>query len=196
MDGDDDDRCLNRATLHDLFSMTGTDPDDTNPAIRRGSMVCDGPDVVVEIDVPGWVPMRKTVPCPTGTQCVVQPNGTGICIIPPGNYVPQAWVDRRPPLPPFSFFARDYRAPAPNPLLNPSVTTALPATDSVSGDREVALCKSILRSGHVSWGGGTSWTELNINLLCNGTKNGTDTIHCFESNVKQMGWSKAIEKCK
>ena len=44
-DGEDDIRCFNReanGTIH-----RGTDYDDTNPAIRLGSMICDGADAVV-----------------------------------------------------------------------------------------------------------------------------------------------------
>ena len=69
----------------------------------------------------------------------------------------------------------------------------------VSGDgkaTEVAECRSILESGKIFWGAGTTWSAENIDKLCNGTNNARETIACFESNVEQLGWTKAIDKCR
>ena len=61
---------------------------------------------------------------------------------------------------------------------------------------EVAECKRILKSGTVSWGGGTAWESGNIDLLCSGTKNARETIACFQSKVASLGWAEAISQCK
>jgi len=89
-DNEDDIRCCNRETNGTLHC--GTDYDDNNSAVRSGSMICDGPDAVV-------VSGSSSVKCPDGTKCLVQPNGTGICTVPPANYVaPERFT--RPPAPP------------------------------------------------------------------------------------------------
>jgi hypothetical protein len=208
-DGEDDIRCVNReanGTLH-----RGTDYDDNNAAVRVGSMICDGPDKVV---VSGF----SSIKCPDGTNCVAQPNGTGICIVPPANYqVPERFIPPPPPeqreaLPGLSTLLSSADNTAPTrpavPVLtgkeraadNP-VTVAQPVatkgTDSPNDNQgEVAACKSILQSGKISWGGGTNWAAENIDKLCNGTRNAQSTIACFEKNVEALGWSAAIDKCR
>lgn len=173
-DGEDDFRCFNRernGVIH-----RGADYDDNSPAIRMGSMICDGADAVV---VSGS--FLPSVPCPTGTKCVVQPNRTGICIGQPANYQPPPRFEW-PLLPDNSV------------TVSPLAVTAV--IDSVRGDAaEVAECRSTLQSGKVSWGGGTNWAPKNIDMLCNGTRNARTTIACFQSNVK-AGWAAAIDKCK
>ncbi len=210
-DSEDDIRCFNRSadgTIHH-----GTDYDDTNYAVHRGAMICDGPDAVVIINVPpsvapgsrNWRP--EVLPCPTGTKCVVQPNRTGICIVPPTDYVtPGRFVV--PPLQPLPLLRTllAQRNPAlfrsrvnvPSLSRQPSKpgekpTTTIPAGGSAE---EVAVCKRILQSGKVSWGGGTTWSSTNIDKLCSGTKNAKDTIACFQANVGALGWSAAIDRCK
>ena len=178
-DGEVDYRCFNRD--RDNIVNRGSDYDDNNPAIRKGSMICDGPDRVV---ISGS--FRPPVSCPTATKCVTQPNGTGVCMIEPPGYV-------TPKL--FAMFALpgpvESSLPAAVPLKDSAVKQ--PASDAQS---QVEWCKSILRSGKVSWGGGTTWNPVNIDALCNGTKNAKETIDCFQSSVEALGWDKAIEKCK
>ena len=174
-DGEDDFRCFNRAGRAGF--NRGTDYDDSNPAIRAGSMICDGPDAVV---VSGS--FLASVPCPTGTNCVVQPNRTGICIVPPTNYAPPPRFEW-PLLPDSSV------------TIAPGVSTA--GTDPAGGSAaEVAECKSTLQAGSVPSGTGKQWTSGNIDKLCNGTKNARRTIACFQSNVEALGLAAAIDKCK
>ena len=72
-----------------------------------------------------------------------------------------------------------------------------PDADSPNkSESEVELCKTILQSGRISWGGGTAWAPVNIDRLCSGTKDAKKTIECFQSNVEAAGWDKAIEMCK
>lgn len=208
-DSEDDIRCFNRDEDGTVYH--GTDYDDNNPAVRRGSMICDGPDAVV-------VSGAESLPCPIGTKCVVQPNRTGICMVPPTDYVAPGRfeVPRTPaPLPTLRTLLSQrgltqIRSGPTVPMLpgrpadsreKPSVAKPVRptarTTDSASGSaREIAACKSTLQSGKVSWGGGTKWSSVNIDKLCDGTKNAKDTISCFESNVKALGWSGAIDRCK
>jgi putative metal-binding protein len=207
-DGEDDFRCFNRAA-NGTFNR-GTDYDDNNPAIRLGSMICDGPDAVV-------VSGSSSVPCPTGTKCVVQPNKTGICIVPPAGYVPSGRFVPPPPPPeraglPALTALRSFENTAPirpggtgltsaKQASTSSVAVAAPVvraeTDSAGGSAaEVAECKSTLQAGKVSWGGGTAWAPANIDKLCNGTTNAKKTIACFETNVAALGWAAAIDKCR
>jgi len=200
-DGEDDNRCCNHeanGTFH-----CGTDYDDNNPAIRLGSMICDGADAVVV-----FLPGPSFRPCPTGTNCVVQPNSTGICMVPPAGYVPPGRFVPPPPPPGlpslstllFSFAnmagltSAEQRADS-SLFVAPRVGSA--ATDSAGGlAAEVAVCRSTLQSGKVSWGGGTTWSSSNIDKLCNGTRNAKNTIACFQSNVEKLGWAAAIDTCK
>jgi hypothetical protein len=208
-DGEDDIRCCNRDANGALHC--GTDYDDDNPAIRVGSMICDGGDaVVVFFSSPSFLS------CPQGTRCVVQPNKTGICIVPPAGYVPPGRFvpppppPERPGLPALTALlsfenmapVRGGTEPTPGKQRSESSVTVAPSVVSAAKDSaggiaaEVAECKSILQSGKVSWGGGTSWAPGNIDNLCNGTKNARNTIACFQSNVEAMGWAAAIDKCK
>ena len=202
-DGDIDSRCCNRQA--NGAWLCGADYDDKNPAIRLGSMVCDGADaVVVLFSVP------VSIACPPETKCVVQPNQTGICMVPPASYTPPGrFVPLSSPanLPALGTLLSPEtvnptgagQASAKQPVDNSvAVARVIPAeTVSASGSAaEVAQCKTILQSGKVSWGGGTSWAPENIDKLCNGTKNAKNTIACFQSNVEAMGWAAAIKKCK
>lgn len=213
-DGEDDIRCTNReanGTLH-----RGPDYDDTNPAVRVGSMICDGPDAVV-------VSGKSSVRCPDGTKCVVQPNLTGICTVPPANYAPpERFVIPPPPeqreaLPALRTLVSSGESsepvrptvpantakdrPSENPVIvAPVVVSKEPASkepDPVSGNAgEVEACKRTLQSGTISWGGGTSWAPANIERLCSGTKDAQGTITCFQKLVESLGWQAAIEKCR
>lgn len=202
-DTENDIRCCNReanGTLH-----CGSDYDDNNSAIRVGSMICDGADMVV-------VSGSSSVKCPDGTKCLAQPNGTGICIVPPANYVaPERFVRPPPPpeLPALGTPISMENLPRVLPGATESITAATPdrpllvgpqvigTTDSTSGSpAEVAECKRTLQSGTVSWGGGMNWASANIDKLCNGTANAKKTIACFQSNVEALGWAAAIDKCR
>ena len=215
-DGEDDFRCFNRTV--DGTLTRGTDLDDNSNAVRQGTMICDGPDAVVVIGAPPrrlsvkWEP--EVLPCPTGTKCVVQPNRTGICIVPPIPYVaPGRFVLPVPePLPSLRTLLSQRNAlkrPGPKvPNISaPSVLREQPAlakpspapstTISAGGSvEEVAACKRTLQSGKVSWGGGTKWSSANIDKLCKGTKDAKGTIACFQANVGALGWSAAIDRCK
>lgn len=217
-DGEDDFRCFNRGANGTL--TRGTDYDDNNPAIRLGSMICDGPDAVI-------LSGSTSAPCPTGTKCVVQPNKTGICIVEPSNYIvpsrfewpllPQNPLAIAPSgLPPTLDSARDQLSQRPavapsdvpprldsagqQPLQRPlavAPSDVPPTVDSARAQAEqVAECKSTLQSGKISWGGGSNWASDNIDNLCNGTKNAKKTIACFQSQVESLGWAAAIDKCK
>lgn len=210
-DGEEDFRCFNRTNTGGI--IRGTDYDDTNPAARQGSMICDGPDAVVVAD-PEAVSGAKSLPCPRGTKCVVQPNRSGICIVPPTDYVaPERFVvGRFEPIPSLRELlaqrrlgSNPPRTGAPNlserpsgPRDQPAATrpTPSPTNPSVGSTGEVAECKRILQSGKVSWGGGTKWSAANIDTLCKGTRDAKATISCFERNVKALGWSGAIDRCK
>jgi len=202
-DSEDDGRCSNReanGTLHG-----GTDYDDGNPAIRAGSMICDGPDAVVVFS-----PGPSSFACPPETKCVVQPNKTGICVVPPasyaapGRFVPPSTPAELPTL--GTLLSSENMSPtgagqaSAQQTVDSSAAVArvLPAeTVSAGGSAaEVAQCKTILQSGKVSWGGGTSWAPGNIDRLCDGTKNAKETIACFQSIVDAVGWAAAIDKCK
>lgn len=61
---------------------------------------------------------------------------------------------------------------------------------------EVAACQNTLRSGSISWGGGTTWASGNIDRLCNNTRNARSTISCFQSNLEALGWAAAIDRCR
>jgi hypothetical protein len=199
-DGEDDARCCNRDRNGGFHC--GTDPDDSNSAIRAGAMMCDGADTVVIFN-----PNPAYRSCPSGTRCVVQPNGTGVCIVPPANYVvpPRFVMPPRPELPALSSFGdvssmRLEGANAPERGLDESLfvpPVATPARQPATGvASEVARCRTTLQSGKVSWGEGTNWTPENIDRLCNNTKNARDTIACFQSNVEKLGWAAAIDRCK
>lgn len=211
-DGEDDFRCFNRKV--DGTIIRGTDYDDTNPAARQGSMICDGPDAVVVSDVVS-ASGAQSLPCARGTKCVVQPNRTGVCMVPPTDYVaPARFVAPRfQPLPLLRTLlaqrnaGRLPRANVPNLSRQPSVPREQPAvtrpsptpstTISASGSpEEVAECRRTLQSGKISWGGGTKWTAANIDKLCKGTKDAKATIACFQANVGALGWSAAIDRCK
>jgi hypothetical protein len=163
-------------------------------------MICDGGDaVVVFFSSPSFLS------CPQGTKCVVQPNKTGICIVPPAGYAPPGMFVPPPPPPErpalTSLLSFENMAPIrPGGAgltstkkestgavgVGPAVVSG--ATESAGGiGAEVAECKSILQSGKVSWGGGTSWAPGNIDKLCNGTKSAKDTIACFQSNRASDG---------
>ncbi len=219
-DGEDDNRCLNRQTLLSTFSQSGSDPDDNNPAIRSGSMVCDGADVIVHGlfltsaqakrisgESRGFAFGSKAVPCPTGTKCVVQPNGTGGCMVPPPSYLPAPLPTPRPPLPPFrgelwnptSASATSVRGgnDASASITNAETVVLAPIEGEFS--RAVALCKSSLQSGEVSWGDGMIWAPVHpvhVDKLCNGSTDAKRTIACFRFNVGILGWTAAVEKCK
>jgi hypothetical protein len=82
-----------------------------------------------------------------------------------------------------------------------TATVAPPAVTALAesvGDyaAEVAQCKNLLRSGTISWGGSTTWGAVNIDRLCNSTRNAANTISCFKSNVEALGWTAAIERCR
>ena len=219
-DSEDDIRCFNRVV--DGTIIRGTDYDDSSSAVRQGSMICDGPDAVVIIGgalssaapvFRNWQP--EILPCPTGTKCVVQPNRTGICMVPPTAYVtPGRFVVPVPqPLPSLRTLLSQrklLRRPGPNvpnlsgqpslPSEQPAVTKPRPTpTTTISGggsSEEVAACKRTLQSGKISWGGGTKWSSANIDKLCKGTKDAKATITCFQANVGALGWSAAIDRCK
>lgn len=184
-DGEDDMRCFNRQP--NGITHRGTDYDDSNPAIRLGSMVCDGPDAVI-------ISGMKSFACLAGTKCVVQPNKTGVCAFPPPNYIaPEAFS---PPLP----LERREQLPTLGALLK-SEQMLLFGPDFKSTQlnvhaAEVAQCKDILRTGKVPSGNLTSWQSADIDKLCNGTNSAKNTIACFESSVGSMGGAKAIETCK
>jgi hypothetical protein len=207
-DGFDDIRCYNRDRNGRVHA--GTDFDDLNPAIHRGSMVCDGPDGVI-----AFSPAPSPLACPTETKCVVQPNLTGICIVPPANYVPPPrWVPPATPgaLPPLETLISPANMgliqqgivptptapqPSPDPQTKIQQPVAPPPKSSAGGNAaEVAQCRSVLESGKIFWGASTTWAPENIDKLCNGTTNAKATIECFESNVEKVGWTKAIDKCK
>lgn len=175
-------------------------------------MICNGGDaVVVFFSGPSFLS------CPQGTKCVVQPNKTGICIVqpadyvPPGRFVPPPPPPERPGLPALtSLLSFENMAPvraggagltstkrASTGAVGVAPQVVSAATKSAGGiAAEVAECKSILQSGKVSWGGGTSWAPGNIDKLCNGTKSAKETLVCFQSNVEALGGAKAIDKCK
>ena len=204
-DGEVDIRCVNReanGTLH-----RGTDYDDRNVAVRVGSMICDGPDMVV-------ISGSASVKCPDGTQCVVQPNLTGICIVPPPNYVTPPWFIP-PPVPEALPSLRTLLASPDNagpirPEVSvppakeraPDTVIAAPKVEtketdsSGGGSAEVESCKRTLQSGQISWGGSTTWAPANIDRLCSGTKDAQGTIACFQKVVGSLGWEAAIDKCK
>ena len=69
-------------------------------------------------------------------------------------------------------------------------------TSTVDVAAEVEACKNTLRSGTISWGGGTHWEAANIDRLCNNTRNARNTISCFQSNVASVHWSTAIDTCR
>jgi hypothetical protein len=71
----------------------GTDWDDSNPAIRTGVQVCNGADQVFSFLV-GNVAIGT---CPAGTKCVPQPNGSGVCMVPPPGYSPPGAFPMPPP---------------------------------------------------------------------------------------------------
>lgn len=102
-DGEIDGRCTNR--LPDGQIVSGTDVDDSNPAIQSGAQVCNGGDQVYifwGVKNGSWAGGTGVVinNCPAGTKCITQPNKTGICATPPPGYVPPPAA--APPPPPAS----------------------------------------------------------------------------------------------
>lgn len=98
-DGEVDVRCCNRTPSG--LRTCGTDCDDANRAIQPASQICDGD--AVAICGPGG--RYERVGCTTGTVCVTQPNGTGVCMVRPPGYVAApafrpARATRLPPPPP------------------------------------------------------------------------------------------------
>jgi hypothetical protein len=95
-DGEIDSRCCNIDASSSWHC--GTDGNDTNYQIRRGSQVCDGEKVFTD--------RFTTEACPSGTVCIPQPNGQGFCGVAPPGYKPPPRVtadptgDARGPLPP------------------------------------------------------------------------------------------------
>ena len=90
-DGHIDAQCANLdpGAPYGLGRYMGDDCDDTNPAIVPGAMQCESAS---RIRVCSWLtgptpttshpslnPWFSTA-CPSGGRCVVQPNGTGVCV--------------------------------------------------------------------------------------------------------------------
>jgi hypothetical protein len=107
-------------------------------------------------------------------------------MIEPAGYVPPK---------PFEMFVLPVQAESSSPAVTPAGIGAAKNRPSDT-ESQVVLCKSTLRSGKISWGGGTKWAPGDIDALCNGTKDAKKTINCFQSNVEALGWKKAIEKCR
>ena len=62
---------------------------------------------------------------------------------------------------------------------------------------EPAECFRTLMSGKVSWGGGTVWQWSNAIGLCQGSRNASATISCFESSLASGGtWQTASAACQ
>jgi hypothetical protein len=95
-DGFFDDKCTNRDSRGNILSL-GTDCNDANPAIFPGALACF-PDrstpgtyspmirqcfsVLGAVSVEyGWGHFN----CAPGLVCIPQPNGTGVCGVPPAN---------------------------------------------------------------------------------------------------------------
>lgn len=88
-DGFGDVACCN--LLSDGTKRCGTDCDDNYRAVQPASQVCDGINVVI-CERGEYV----RASCPNGTVCVFQPNGTGVCMVPPQGYVaPQSFASQR-----------------------------------------------------------------------------------------------------
>jgi Putative metal-binding motif len=107
-DGEIDFRCMNHAP--DGTTPSGTDVDDSNPAIQSGAQVCNGGDQVYiywGVKNGSWSQGAGVaiVNCPAGTKCIPQPNKTGVCGTPPPGYTPPPTAPQptppasRPPLP-------------------------------------------------------------------------------------------------
>ena len=201
-DSENDIRCCNRDAAGALHC--GTDYDDTNSAVRAGSMICDGPDSVV-------ISGSSSSKCPDNTKCIVQPNGTGVCGVPQAGYVaPERFV--RPPAPPqlpmlgttlsFETGAMGQPGAATGSTAGGQTTiTSTPAQAVTSpagttGDAaQVAECKDLLRAGKISFNG-AAWPPESIDRLCDGTTSVKRTIECFDTNQKEVGGAAAVERCK
>jgi len=80
-DGVADARCCN--VRPDGGANCGSDCDDANRAIQPSAQVCDATGVAI---CEGGTFRRAA--CPSGTSCVPQPNGTGVCTTQPPAYTP------------------------------------------------------------------------------------------------------------
>ena len=93
-DGFPDARCCN--TDEDGGLNCGTDCHDGNVALAPNSQVCNGSNVAICLDG-GF----QRDACLSGTVCIPQPNGTGVCgAAPPGYQAPPPFLEpQRRPLP-------------------------------------------------------------------------------------------------
>jgi hypothetical protein len=82
-DGEVDSRCCNVSSGRGGARHCGTDCDDRKRAIQPASQVCDGERVAIC----GANGSYTRANCPSGTICVAQPNGTGVCMTRPAGYV-------------------------------------------------------------------------------------------------------------
>ncbi|HEX6853478.1 MAG TPA: MopE-related protein [Candidatus Polarisedimenticolaceae bacterium] len=110
-DGEVDARCCNRDARGEAYC--GIDCSDTDEALNRGAMVCDGEGVYICGDGP--------MPCGAGTKCVSQPNRTGVCMAPPPGYVapPRFSPPPPPPLPTLDSALKGMK-PLPKPTVKPA----------------------------------------------------------------------------